>query len=81
MKMMFHFNMNELLDEVTEIPFTVFWDKYLEKGGINFWQTRSNAVWWMLNENQRKQAFIDVCKTGTKDPAYEYLKKYYEGTR
>ena len=69
--------MNELLDELTEIPFDIFWDKYLESGGLAFWKTRGNAVWWMLNEKQREQAFKDLNK-GTNETIYEYLKKYYE---
>jgi hypothetical protein len=73
--------MNELLDEVTEIPFSIFWMKYLEKGGMCFWQTRANAVWWQLNEKERAKAFNDVCQGGTTDPAFEYLKQYHESIR
>ena len=70
--------MNEALDEVTEIPFDIFWDKYISMGGIDFWKTRSNAVWWMLNESQREKAFRFVCNNETKMPCYELLKRYYE---
>ena len=73
--------MNEILDEITEIPFDIFWEKYLSQGGMNFWKTRANAVWWMLNENEREKAFKHVCNNQVNDPCYEILRRYYESDR
>ena len=73
--------MNELLDELTEIPFSIFWMKYLEKQGMDLFPTRANAVWWQLNEKERAKAFQDLFKDNIIFPAYDYLKKYHESIR
>ena len=72
--------MNELLDEVTQIPFDIFWEKYLEIGGKDESKTKGNAVWWMLNENQRAKAFTEICNFKTDLYCHEYLKRDYETT-
>jgi hypothetical protein len=49
--------MMDILDELTEIPFEVFWDKYQEiKPGI-YHKWKAKAVWFSMQEQNRITAF------------------------
>jgi hypothetical protein len=49
--------MINLLDEITEIPFDVFWDKYQEiKPGI-YSRDRAEKQWFYMKEKNRVMAF------------------------
>jgi hypothetical protein len=52
--------MLEILDEIIEIPFEVFWDKFLEKGGLNLEKFKAGAIWFSMTIAQRETAFRDV---------------------
>lgn len=72
--------MIELLDELTEIPFDVFWDKFQEKKPGNYNLLKAQAVWISMIEDDRIDAFEGLCKDhpiikACPDP-YWYLKRF-----
>lgn len=54
----------ELLDEITEIPFQVFWKKWNEirptKGKYN--KAKAQKELFFMKEEDRVKAFEDLCK-------------------
>ena len=66
--------MIELLAEITEIPFEIFYSKYLEKGGLDLYESRAGAVWFRMAERQRIKAFERICnEVFITDLAHEIL--------
>jgi len=69
--------MIDLLNELTEIPFDVFWEKYMEvKPGI-YSKSKAESIWFYMNEDDRITAFELLSKghpaiTLFAEP-YEYL--------
>jgi hypothetical protein len=69
--------MTDILDEITKIPFDIFWDKYMEvKPGI-YSRNKAEKQWFYMQEQDRVIAFECLSK---KHPAifdfcepYEYL--------
>lgn len=54
--------MIEILDELTKIPFEVFWEKYLDhKPGI-YDRLKAEAEWLSMVECNRIMAFEKLCK-------------------
>ena len=72
--------MIDILDELTEIPFDVFWDKYQEISKGNYNKLKAKAIWFSLTENNRIKAFtllsnffaIDFILDDNLEP-FEYL--------
>lgn len=72
--------MTDILDEITEIPFDIFWDKYLEiKPGI-YSKFKAEKEWFYMKESDRVTAFEQLAKG---HPAlvmfvepYEYLQYF-----
>lgn len=72
--------MIDLLHELTEIPFEVFWDKWHEYKIGNFNRAKAEFVWFYMKEKDRIEAFeylasegliLDICH----EP-YLYLKRF-----
>lgn len=54
--------MMDLLDEITEIPFDVFWDKYKEIKPGNYNKLKAKAIWFSMCEHDRITAFECLAK-------------------
>jgi hypothetical protein len=57
--------MIEALDEVSEIPFEVFWDKYIEARPGDYDKTYTQGIWLKMREANRVLAFEYLCRFGT----------------
>ena len=57
--------MIEALDEVSEIPFDIFWDKYIEANPGEYDKTYTQGIWLKMREENRVLAFGYLCKFGT----------------
>jgi len=54
--------MTDLLDEITEIPFGIFWQKYIEmKPGI-YSKYKAHKEWFYMREVDRITAFESLAK-------------------
>ena len=55
--------MIELLDELTEIPFQIFWDKYQElKPNLFYNWEKAEIQWFRMKERDRIHAFSCIGK-------------------
>ena len=54
--------MIDILDELTEIPFYIFWDKYQEIRPGNYELLKTKAVWFSMMEDNRIMAFECLAK-------------------
>jgi hypothetical protein len=55
--------MIEILDELTEIPFEIFWDKYQElKPNLFYNRDKAEIQWFRMKERDRIQAFTCLGK-------------------
>jgi hypothetical protein len=72
--------MIELLDEITQIPFQVFWDKYQEIAPGTYNRSRAESVWFYMFEGDRETAFEQLAKghpaIGMFDEMYKYLEHF-----
>jgi hypothetical protein len=57
--------MIEALDEVSEIPFEVFWDKYMEVNPGDYDKTYTQGIWLKMREANRILAFGYLSRFGT----------------
>jgi hypothetical protein len=57
--------MIEALDEITEIPFEVFWDKFIELYPGEYNQFITEVYWVKMREDNRILAFEYLCKFGS----------------
>jgi hypothetical protein len=57
--------MIEALDEVSEIPFDVFWDKYMEIRPGDYDKTYTQGIWLKIREENRVLGFKYLCRFGT----------------
>jgi len=46
--------MIDILDEIIDLPFDIFWDKFLEKGGLNVYRHQCGAIWFSMTRKQRE---------------------------
>ena len=69
--------MIEILNELTEIPFEIFWDKYLsDRPGI-YDRLRAEAQWLKMVECNRIMAFECLCKGHPmQGEPYEFLRQF-----
>jgi hypothetical protein len=72
--------MLEILNEVIEIPFDVFWDKWIELKTGYYNRPKAEAIWFSMKESDRIDAFESLAK---KHPIinvchepYLYLKRF-----
>jgi hypothetical protein len=69
--------MIDLLDELTEIPFDIFWEKYMEKKPGIYDRSKAKKEWFYMKENDRETAFDQMAKghpaIGIFVEPYEYL--------
>ena len=68
--------MIELLDELTEIPFVVFWEKFKEMDPYPWDKSRSQTVWFSMKEEERIAAFKHLCVHGNIGGPYVHLKSF-----
>jgi hypothetical protein len=57
--------MIEALDEISEIPFDVFWDKFNEARPGDYDKTYTQGIWLKMREANRVLAFGYLCRFGT----------------
>jgi hypothetical protein len=57
--------MIEALDEISEIPFEVFWDKYMEARPGVYDKTYTQGIWLKLREANRVLSFQYLSRFGT----------------
>jgi hypothetical protein len=57
--------MIEALDEVSEIPFEVFWDKFNEERPGDYDKIYTQGIWLKTREANRIIAFNYLCRFGT----------------
>lgn len=57
--------MIEALDELSEIPFEVFWDKFMEVNPGDYDKTYTQGIWLKTREVNRVLAFKYLCRFGT----------------
>jgi hypothetical protein len=57
--------MIEALDEVSEIPFDVFWDKYIETIPGDYDKEFTKGIWLKMREENRLLAFGYLSRFGT----------------
>ena len=72
--------MIEILDELTEIPFQIFIDKWIEKKTCIFNRDKAEKTWFYMNENNRILAFEALSKDHpmlqiTREP-YQFLEQF-----
>lgn len=53
--------MIELLDEITEIPFEIFWDKWNEVKPGQYNRNLAEQEWFYMKEIDRVSAFTALC--------------------
>jgi hypothetical protein len=72
--------MTDILDELTEIPFEVFWAKWVEVKPGYYNRPKAEAIWFSMKESDRIDAFeylahegliLDICHQ-----PYLYLKRF-----
>jgi hypothetical protein len=70
--------MLDILDEIIDLPFDIFWDKFLEKGGLNVYRHQCGAIWFSMTRKQREDAFTDVasCEKVKEQFGTYYLKTF-----
>jgi hypothetical protein len=72
--------MIDLLDELTAIPFQVFWDKFQEVKPGTYNRSRAESVWFYMKESDREIAFEQLAKRHDAvklfDEMYEYLEYF-----
>ncbi len=70
--------MLDILNEVIEIPFDLFWNKFVEKGGLDLYKHQAGAVWFAMDKDQREAAFEDIasCQELNDIFAVSYLKSF-----
>lgn len=54
--------MTDILDELTEIPFEVFWDKWNEVRPGIYNRDRAEKTWFYMKEPDRIEAFTALSK-------------------
>jgi len=57
--------MIEALDEISEIPFEVFWDKFNEARPGHYNKIFTQGIWLKMREANRVLAFEYLCRFGT----------------
>lgn len=57
--------MIEALDEITEIPFNVFWDKFMELEPGIYDRYTAEGYWLKMREQNRILAFEFLCRFGS----------------
>jgi hypothetical protein len=69
--------MMEILDELTEIPFEIFWDKYQEISPNLFYKRdKAEIQWFRMKEQDRVRAFTCLPKFRPTDEPYQYLEHH-----
>lgn len=63
----------ELLDEISEIPFEVFWGKYKEKKPGRYNRLKAQKEWFYMTESQRISAFESLDRVYLCNEPWEYL--------
>ena len=59
------------------IPYELFYAKFLEMGGIDSNRERAGAIWFVMVDGEKEQAFSSLCSEGTKGIfAVDYLKRF-----
>jgi len=59
------------------IPYELFYAKFLEKGGIDSNRERAGAIWFVMVDGEKEQAFSSLCSEGIKEIfAVDYLKLF-----
>lgn len=66
-------NLIELLDELTEVPFEVFWEKWQEIKPGKYNRDLAEQEWFYMKEQDRIMAFTALCSNhwlveSTKEP-------------
>ena len=51
-----------ILDELTEVPFEVFWDKWQEAKPGEYNRSLAEQTWFYMREQDRITAFTALCK-------------------
>jgi|GEM_PF-4991560 len=60
-----------------KIPYDIFYAKFLEKGGIDSGKARAGAIWFIMVDGEKEQAFSNLSSGGTKEIfAVDYLKLF-----
>lgn len=54
--------MIELLDELTEVPFDVYWDKYQEQNPGDYSKIKTQMQWFYMYPDDRVDAFTNISK-------------------
>lgn len=67
--------MIDLLDELTEIPFEIFWNKYMEIRPGVYHEWKAKAIWFSMHENNRIMAFKAIAWN---HPALDMFSEPYE---
>jgi hypothetical protein len=69
--------MIDILDEISEIPFQMFWEKYNEKKPGIYHRQKAEKEWFFMKEADRVTAFENLCKGHRSmsffNEPYEYL--------
>jgi hypothetical protein len=67
--------MIELLDELTEIPFDIFWDKYMEINPGIYDRSKAEKEWFYMTEEKREWAFRRIGRSPFNEP-YKHLQYF-----
>jgi hypothetical protein len=72
--------MIELLNEISEIPFDIFWEKYQELRPGYYNKSKAEKQWFYMKEFDRETAFEQLAKghpaIGMFDEPYQYLEHF-----
>jgi hypothetical protein len=70
--------MIDLLDEITEIPFDVFWNKYQEIKEGNYNKLKAKAIWFSMQESDRITSFKQLAKNHPAIQMFDSPNEYLE---
>lgn len=54
--------MIDLLDELTEVPFDIYWSKYQEFNQGNYSKIKAQMQWFYMHPEDRMDAFANISK-------------------
>lgn len=53
---------DSIIDDIGKIPFSVFYDKFLEANNGNYNKLNAQGIWLSMSEEQRDEAFTVIAQ-------------------
>lgn len=52
--------LDKIIDEIGEIPFSVFYNKFLEANNGNYCKRNAQGIWLSMKQEEREEAFTVI---------------------